>query len=225
MKPATDTELLPYLWLLCYSEGYVVDPADLICLMAFLGRDIRQLIQTLEFFVKNEEPVFESYLGIHLNESLVDMKLKCVPSRVAVDTFRLARCYENIGDSRMMSEDEDLDSLDQIEKALEDNALVDSWLGSKKNGNMVRRLSHYELKRVLNWDILIYFKIYEANKDEINGFTSLWLEDDEDDASNKMLAEIESSISIMHSENIKSSVWSNIIWDESSHWDEACDAK
>lgn len=114
-----------------------MDPADLICLMAFLGRDIRQLIQTLELYVKNDQPIFDAYLGIDPHESLTDMKLKCIPSRVAIDTFRLARCYENMGDTNMVSDDND-DALDQIEKALEDNALIDSWLGWKGNGNLVR---------------------------------------------------------------------------------------
>ncbi|GAA5799154.1 hypothetical protein HPULCUR_004564 [Helicostylum pulchrum] len=206
MKPPTDSELLPYLWLLCYGEGYIVDPADLICLMAFMGRDIRQLIQTLELYAKCEEPIFQSYMGIHLNESLASMKLKCVPSRVAVDTFRLARCYENIGDTKMSlddNDDNDMDELEKIERALQDNALIDSWLGWKGNGNM----------------------IHEAGKDEINGFTTLWLEEDDAYECNNMLKEIESSISVTHSEEMKSSVWSNIICDESSHWDEACDSK
>ncbi|KAG2232211.1 hypothetical protein INT48_003901, partial [Thamnidium elegans] len=210
MKPPTDNELLPYLWLLCYAEGYIVDPADLICLMGFMGRDIRQLIQTLELYAKSEEPIFESYMGIHLNESLASMKLKCIPSRVAVDTFRLTRCYENIGDSKMTYGDDnnddmdldDMDELDKIERALQDNALIDSWLGWKGNGNM----------------------IHEASKDGINGFTTLWLEEEDAYECNNMLKEIESSISVMHSEEMKSSVWSNIICDESSHWDEACDS-
>ncbi|KAG2213994.1 hypothetical protein INT47_001265, partial [Mucor saturninus] len=139
VKPPSDAELLPYLWLVCYSEGYVVDPADLICLMAFLGRDIRQLIQTLEFYVKNDQPIFDAYLGINPDEPITEMKLKCIPSRVAVDTFRLARCYKNMGDTKMGSNSDDDDAdFDQIVQALDDNALADSWLGWKGNGNMKR---------------------------------------------------------------------------------------
>lgn len=136
IQPPSDAELLPYLWLVCYSEGYVVDPADLICLMGFLGRDIRQLIQTLELYVKNDQPIFDAYLGIDSAESITEMKLKCIPSRVAVDTFRLARCYKDISDSKSGNGDDE--DLDQIVKSLDDNALVDSWLGWKGNGNMVR---------------------------------------------------------------------------------------
>lgn len=110
-----------------------MDPADLVCLMAFLGRDIRQLIQTLELYVKNDQSIFDAYLGINSD----DMKLKCIPSRVAVDTFRLARCYRNMGDTKMTDNNND-DDFDKIVKALDDNALVDSWLGWKGNGNLVR---------------------------------------------------------------------------------------
>lgn len=147
MKPPSDAELLPYLWLVCYSEGYIVDPSDLICLMAFLGRDIRQLIQTLELYVKanDNKDIFAHYLGLRQDESLVDMKLKCVPSRVAIDTLRLARCYQEeeevevdvmaVDDEQQEKEKEE--DLFKIERALEDNAFIGTWLGWKENGNMV----------------------------------------------------------------------------------------
>lgn len=134
IKPPSEAELLPYLWLLCYSEGYIVEPADLMCLMAFLGRDVRQLIQTLEMYAKNGEPIFEKYLSIDRDEPLAQTKTKCVPSRVAVDTYRLARYYGDLGDAM----DEDDDGLERIEKALEDNAFIDTWLEWKENGNMVK---------------------------------------------------------------------------------------
>jgi hypothetical protein len=142
MKPPSDAELLPYLWLLCFSEGYILDPRDLICFMAFLGRDIRQLIQTLELYVKNEYSLFEHYLGIRPEESLVDMKLKCTSSRTAVDTFRLARCYlekeeEEEVDVMAVDHTEEEEDLYRIERALENNAFIDTWLGWKENGNLV----------------------------------------------------------------------------------------
>ncbi len=133
MKPPTEAELLPYLWLLCYSEGYIVDPADIICLVAILGRDIRRLIQTLEMYVKNEEPIFERYLSI---DSTSNIKSKCIPSRVAVDTYRLARYrFNELSDTDMI----EYDDLESIEKALEDNAFIDTWLGYKENGDMVKK--------------------------------------------------------------------------------------
>lgn len=172
MKPPTDNELLPYLWLLCYGEGYIVDPADLICLMAFMGRDIRQLIQTLELYAKCEEPIFESYMGIHLNESLASMKLKCIPSRVAVDTFRLTRCYENIGDTKMsLDDDNDMDELEKIERALQDNALIDSWLGWKGNGNMVKGLAYKYIffTNILNWDVIFILRFMRLVRMKLMG--------------------------------------------------------
>lgn len=40
-----------------------------------------------------------------------------------------------------------------------------------------------------------------------------------------MLDYIESTVTVVNSETMVSNVWSNVILDESSHWDEACDAR
>lgn len=112
-----------------------MDPADIISLVAILGRDIRRLIQTLEMYVKNDTPIFQTYLGMNESDTLIDIKSKSIPSRVAVDTFRLARdrFEQQHSDIDMMEED----NLEDIEKALENNAFIDTWLGWKENGNMV----------------------------------------------------------------------------------------
>lgn len=51
------------------------------------------------------------------------------------------------------------------------------------------------------------------------------LEEDENSTSKYMLNYIESTVEIVNSEAMVSNVWSNMILDESSHWDEACDAR
>lgn len=110
--------------------------------MAFLGRDVRQLIQTLELYAKNGEPIFEKYLSIDReHDPLAQIKTKCVPSRVAVDTYRLARHYGDWGDTMEDDDgDDDDNGLERIEKALENNSFTDAWLTWKENGNMVINL-------------------------------------------------------------------------------------
>ncbi|KAI8145373.1 P-loop containing nucleoside triphosphate hydrolase protein [Fennellomyces sp. T-0311] len=52
IAPQTTNNLMPYLQLLCFKEGYVVDPSDLLYLVAVMGGDLRQLIHTLEVWCK-----------------------------------------------------------------------------------------------------------------------------------------------------------------------------
>jgi hypothetical protein len=131
LKPPNEHELLPYLWLVCFAEGFQMNPADLMCLMALLGRDIRQLLQTLSLYAGQD--AFGKYLGFTKDMDAVEMKERCIPSRAAVDTFRLASCYLNIDSNTKDGGDE----LDTIVQALENNAFMDTWLGWKENGNQV----------------------------------------------------------------------------------------
>ncbi|KAI9481466.1 MAG: P-loop containing nucleoside triphosphate hydrolase protein [Benjaminiella poitrasii] len=133
LKPPPESELLPYLWLVCFAEGYLVDPVDLICLMAFLGRDIRQLLQTLEMYAR--ENIFGRYLGIENGMDETDVKLRSVPSNLAIDTFRLARYYEGV-EEQYQVENED-DDFDTIVQALENNAFIDTWFKWKGNPSLV----------------------------------------------------------------------------------------
>ncbi|KAI8069740.1 P-loop containing nucleoside triphosphate hydrolase protein [Gilbertella persicaria] len=123
IKPPSDTELLPYLWLMCYLEGWRVEPADLVCLMGLLGRDIRRLIQTCELFAGQE--MFGKYLGIEQGMNLTDMKLRSIPSKVCVDTFRLARYYQH---EETTKEEEEEESLDVVLETLENHCFIDTWL-------------------------------------------------------------------------------------------------
>ncbi|KAI7901554.1 uncharacterized protein BX663DRAFT_513265 [Cokeromyces recurvatus] len=201
LKPPSESELLPYLWLVCYAEGYVVDPVDLICLMAFLGRNIRQLLRTLELYIGDH--IFGRYLGIENDMDKVEIKLKSVPSKLAIDTFRLARYYEGIEESHNKEEeDEEGDDFDSIVQALENNAFVDTWLGWKEDSNLIQ----------------------ESVEDQLNGYTNLCIEN-EGDISKAFIEEIESLLTILNSQTIKSNTWSKIILDEESHWEEVCDAR
>lgn len=138
LKPPSEQELLPYLWLVCFAEGFMVHPSDLICLMALLGRDIRQLLQTLSLYAG--QGVFGQYLGLTNDMDPVEMKEKCIPSAAAIDTFRLASCYLD-NDSNTKDGNEHEDELEHIVQALENNAFADTWLGWKENGNQVLRLA------------------------------------------------------------------------------------
>ncbi|CAO3617087.1 unnamed protein product [Mucor hiemalis] len=70
-----------------------------------------------------------------------------------------------------------------------------------------------------------FSQIHESVKDQINGFTSLWLEDDEDSESKLLLKDLESNVSVMNSARMKSNMWRDIILDGASHWDEVCDMR
>ncbi|KAG2216474.1 hypothetical protein INT45_004665, partial [Circinella minor] len=48
--PQTTQSLIPYLQLLCFKEGYMINPSDLFYLVATMGSDLRQLIHTLEMW-------------------------------------------------------------------------------------------------------------------------------------------------------------------------------
>ncbi|GAN06884.1 hypothetical protein MAM1_0140d06374 [Mucor ambiguus] len=192
MKPPTENELLAYLWLVCFAEGHTVNPADLVCLVAFLGRDIRQLIQTLELFAG--QGIFGHYLGVNKHMSILETKSRCVQSRVAIDTFRLARAYQQL-DGYVKQEEPN--ELDDIEKILENNAFIDTWLGWKENGAMIQ----------------------ESVQDQLNGYTTLWVEDDEDSTCKHINKEIEGITAVLNNTGVD---W---VMDEESHWDELCDAK
>lgn len=192
MKPPTENELLAYLWLICFAEGYTVDPADLVCLVAFLGRDIRQLIQTLELFAG--QGIFGHYLGINKHMDLLETKSRCVQSRVAIDTFRLVRCYQQLDG---YTKQEEPIELDDIVRILENNAFIDTWLGWKENGATMQ----------------------ECVQDQLNGYTTLWVEDDEDNSDKHFNKEIECITTVLNNASVD---W---IMNEESHWDELCDAK
>lgn len=60
LKPPKKDELLAYLQLVCFAEGYLVHPADLAGLFAAIGYDMRQLMMTLQLWcirqtAKNDE--------------------------------------------------------------------------------------------------------------------------------------------------------------------------
>ncbi|CEP06795.1 hypothetical protein [Parasitella parasitica] len=191
MKPPTENELLAYLWLVCFAEGYTVDPADLVCLVAFLGRDIRQLIQTLELYAG--QGIFGHYLGLSRDMDMVETKSRCVSSRVAIDTFRLGRSYQRLDGYAKNEETEDLDG---IEKILDNNAYIDTWLRWKERGTMVQ----------------------ESVQDQLNGYTTLWIQEDQEDSHQHVSKELQCVATVLNSSRVE---W---IMDEESHWDELCDA-
>ncbi|KAI9020060.1 P-loop containing nucleoside triphosphate hydrolase protein [Phycomyces nitens] len=54
-KTPEEKRLLPYLQLVCFSEGYLVEPYDLACLIDVVGCDLRQLLYTLEMWCKTHK--------------------------------------------------------------------------------------------------------------------------------------------------------------------------
>ncbi|KAI9482518.1 hypothetical protein BDB00DRAFT_857676 [Zychaea mexicana] len=63
IHPQTTHSLLPYLQLLCFKEGYAVDPSDLLYLIASMGSDLRQLIHTLEVWCKQPNNTMARNVG------------------------------------------------------------------------------------------------------------------------------------------------------------------
>ncbi|KAI9260758.1 hypothetical protein BDA99DRAFT_513135 [Phascolomyces articulosus] len=57
IHPQTTHSLIPYLQLVCFKEGYAVNPMDLFYLVATMGSDLRQLIHTLEVWCKQLNPL------------------------------------------------------------------------------------------------------------------------------------------------------------------------
>ncbi|KAI8988353.1 hypothetical protein BDF20DRAFT_327247 [Mycotypha africana] len=236
LKPPTETELLPYLWLLCYAEGHIVDPKDLLCFTAFFGHDIRKLIQTLnvELSAKKQQSMFLNHLGITAAtsldsrsesdriECLVDMRKKCIPSKLAVNTFRLAIAYDQLleldnTEGMVIANDgykdgkekEERQRLENFLQALNNNAFVDSWLTWKHGGTMVQR----------------------SDIDQINGYTTLYKEDEAIEGKPACIFEdLESCISVLNNDIYSKSSsslekWSKLTFEENSYWDELCDTR
>ncbi|KAI8988745.1 P-loop containing nucleoside triphosphate hydrolase protein [Pilobolus umbonatus] len=203
IEPPPDTELLPYLWLLCFLEGYFVDPKDLVCLMVFIGRDIRQLIQILEYY-KNEDMIFAKYLGLNSTMSLMEMKAQCPSSRLAVDTFRLVQCYMSLYNPITDSIQDGEDSLDVIVRALDVNGYIDSYLDLNEER---KHMAHYV-----------------TDEDAITGYLTIVATNDSSEHV-KLNQDIISSISVLNSSRMKSEEWSNHISDAESHWEDLSDAR
>ncbi|ORE10635.1 P-loop containing nucleoside triphosphate hydrolase protein [Rhizopus microsporus var. microsporus] len=143
IQPPPLEELLPYLWLVCYAEGYQMDPADLVCLTALVGRDVRQLLQILELYRGVPHP-FESYLSISPQMSMTELKSRSIPSKIAVDTYRLVHCFESVVHR---DEDEDMaessqESLEDILGALNNDGFIDVWAGSRERRLLVSFSRH-----------------------------------------------------------------------------------
>ncbi|KAI8364050.1 P-loop containing nucleoside triphosphate hydrolase protein [Blakeslea trispora] len=200
IKPPPDNELLPYLWLVCYREGFQVDPIDLVCLIGLLGRDIRKLLQTLEMFVG--QAIFGNYLGIHQDMDQVKMKLRCVPSETGIDTYRLACEYQ---DMNSISEEQDNDEgLECIAKALENDCFIDSWLQDKENA---------------------IEEIEDIEKDQINGYTYLKLDSSTESDDLLRIRELETNTTILNNQMPQSEAWRQLVSDENSHWIDLCSAR
>ncbi|KAI7853519.1 hypothetical protein BDC45DRAFT_147739 [Circinella umbellata] len=69
--PQTTQSLIPYLQLLCFKEGYIINPSDLFYLVATMGSDLRQLIHTLEMWCKPT-------MTIHDNNKMVKNGNHCM---------------------------------------------------------------------------------------------------------------------------------------------------
>ncbi|KAI8885096.1 P-loop containing nucleoside triphosphate hydrolase protein [Backusella circina FSU 941] len=205
LEPPSDTELLPYLWLICFKEGHQVDPIDVICLLAVLGRDIRRLLQTLQLFC-GQDRIFGRYIGFDHTTSLLELKKLCQPSKTAVDTFRLARCYQEYRfkkEKEMVSKEQTGDSLDDIYRALESLASLDSWEAHERRGD----------------------KVEESKIDQINGFVQFIKTDEIYGESKENIENLESTMTILSSQQLKARAWQDFILDEPSHWEELFDAK
>ncbi|KAI8346376.1 hypothetical protein EDC96DRAFT_521499 [Choanephora cucurbitarum] len=199
IKPPPDTELLPYLWLVCYREGFQVDPVDLVCLVGLLGRDIRKLLQTLEMFAG--QAIFGNYLGIHQDMDQAEMKLQCMPSETGVDTYRVACEYQ---DMNMFGEQENQETLESITKALENDSFIDTWLEEKHN---------------------ILEEMEDITKDQINGYTYLKLDRPSESDDLLRIRELGADTTVLNNQIPRSEVWKQLVSDESSHWVDLCSAR
>lgn len=173
IQPPPLEELLPYLWLVCYAEGYQMDPADLVCLTALIGRDVRQLLQTLELYRGVPHP-FESYLSISPQMSMIGLKSRSIPSKIAVDTYRLVQCFESVVHH---NEDEDMaessqESLEDILGTLNNDGFIDVWTGSRERRLLVSFLRY----TLIN---LIPKKVQTSTDDSIIGYTHLVIDEEE----------------------------------------------
>lgn len=174
IQPPPLEELLPYLWLVCYAEGYQMDPADLVCLTALVGRDVRQLLQILELYRGVPHP-FESYLSISPQMNMAELKSRSIPSKIAVDTYRLVQCFESVIHH---DEDEDMaessqESLEDILGALNNDGYIDVWAGSRERRLLVS-FSRYTLINLIPKK-----KVQTSTDDSIIGYTHLIIDEEE----------------------------------------------
>ncbi|KAI9265996.1 hypothetical protein BY458DRAFT_573980 [Sporodiniella umbellata] len=134
IKPPELEEILPYLWLICYAEGYVVDPADLICLVSMVGCDLRHLIQILELYRDVPNP-FETISGLYPRMSLYEKQAAYIPFK-STDNYQITNTYRSAVYEHC-TEAVESENLEGLVKRLEDEAFIDTWLEIKEHKQMV----------------------------------------------------------------------------------------
>ncbi|CAO3669255.1 unnamed protein product [Rhizopus stolonifer] len=163
VPPPTIEEVLPYLWLVCYAEDYMVDPRDLVCLVSMVGCDLRRLIQTLELYRDLPNP-FESISGLYPNMNAYEIHAAYVPFKSTVDNYQVTQTYKSAIYKQDIETKEE-NSLENVIERLENEAFIDNWLEPKNNRSM----------------------IHISTADAIVGYTTLVAEAQDDTLSNDIL--------------------------------------
>ncbi|KAI8388071.1 uncharacterized protein BYT42DRAFT_543440 [Radiomyces spectabilis] len=227
LYPPLPVELLPFLQLICLTEGYLIDPTDLTCFVTVIGGDIRQLLDTLEFWCRDKPRnlditqdgrrtfvkypfLFGHYMGIS------DLSLSC-PNDIArlmercghahcahhVDLLRI--CVHYLGKTAKAMEisvtDEHDDTLSVVANAMERLSFTDAWFGTSKD----RVSQQYQ----------------EDPRDQVNGFTRLW-QSSSTFESWTLEEDMEATLLSWNSQQMKDETWQDLLLEEPSHWQTVC---
>ncbi|KAI7872360.1 hypothetical protein BDF14DRAFT_1954059 [Spinellus fusiger] len=133
-SPPTDV-LLPWLQLVCFSEGYWVHPVDLICFVAWLG-NVREILNTLEMWcprpTKKEKKegegvwdcrgLFGAYVGLMSYE--MEPTAMCNP-HTTIDKYALCKVYCEL---MYAKEESSVDSFSLLFKGLDTASFQDAWI-------------------------------------------------------------------------------------------------
>ncbi|KAG0174296.1 hypothetical protein DFQ28_002666 [Apophysomyces sp. BC1034] len=237
--PSTE-ELLSYLQLVCLAEGYLVDPSDLLCFVAVLGSDIRQLLQTLQLWCMRTARtpskaalnakelnlyecthLFAQYMGIN---DLVPAATKRGAELTAENHIRLVqRCghqhsRNGVDVVRLCSH--------YLSKLASSNEKVQDALAFDSIHSMANIMD--TAASIDAWvrvpDYLLYQmcdEAFESPRDQIGGYTRLWDIPYNSDRW-RIEDEMEATLETLNNRCVASRQWRRRLDDRESMWESIC---
>ncbi|KAI7885849.1 P-loop containing nucleoside triphosphate hydrolase protein [Lichtheimia hyalospora FSU 10163] len=213
--------LAPYLQLLCLKEGYIIDPFDLVHLIASIGNDLRQLIQTLEVWCKQPDVTVPE---THSNKK----------QRTFITCPRVFAQYMDLDDNGNMGEFSKDDFWNKIDMPLLSQLYTDKINHIKpKANNIAEAMWANDIKgvmRALDTACFVDSYIYpthepglqQVNSDQLAGYSGSLCTSEHADAA---LQDLGSTIMTLSNKRLKNRKWQQEIRQGAATWGELCDIR
>ncbi|KAI7906099.1 P-loop containing nucleoside triphosphate hydrolase protein [Cokeromyces recurvatus] len=169
------TSLVPYLQLICYTENYIIDQEDILYLCELLDYNIRQIIDTLQFWLndekmkidkRNEHVVFK-YLFAHIMGFADLIKKKDKDQDVLVElmdrlkglnskTIGLCKLYYFTVMNYNSTNDDDIEKISDI---MNTESFIDAYIGlTDKQRHQIYDIDQYDTKDLCYHNMTILLK-------------------------------------------------------------------